>query len=145
MVVAGEDRAREKEPSQWREILAAGVDGWSSFSDTCSDEPDFDGATKGGIDVDRDVQQQQQHHRRRHQKEKSYPSLDLNWKQERRDVEWQCLWLELRLKELQSHKKRYERKLKIVGQKCGWRAKRWKRKTEQNEIEKRKAGENGAV
>ena len=114
MVVAGEDRAREKEPSQWREILAAGVDGWSSFSDTCSDEPDFDGATKGGIDVDRDVQQQQQHHRRRHQKEKSYPSLDLNWKQERRDVEWQCLWLELRLKELQSHKKRYERKLKLL-------------------------------
>ena len=29
----------EKRPSQWREILSAGVDGWSSFSDTCSDEP----------------------------------------------------------------------------------------------------------
>ena len=114
MVVAGEERAREKETSQWREILAAGVDGWSSFSDTCSDEPDFDGATKGGTDVDRDVQQHQHHHRRHHQKEKSYPSLDLNWKQERRDVEWQCFWLELRLKELQSHKKRYERKLKSL-------------------------------
>ena len=102
--------AREKEPSQWREILAAGVDGWASFSDTCSDEPD-DGATKGTdvVDHDRDVQ-----HHRRHQKEKSYPSLDLNWKQERRDVEWQCLWLELRLKELQSHKNRYERKLKSL-------------------------------
>ena len=35
----GEMKTREKHSSQWREILSAGVDGWSSFSDTCSDEP----------------------------------------------------------------------------------------------------------
>lgn len=111
-------KKREKHPSQWREILSAGVDGWSSFSDTCSDEPNENFAKEGTTTTatndngaSEQVQQQIHHH---HQKEKSYPSLDLHWKQERRDIEWQCLWLELRLKELQSHKKRYERKLKLL-------------------------------
>jgi hypothetical protein len=114
----GEMKKREKHPSQWREILSAGVDGWSSFSDTCSDEPNENFAKEGTTTTatndngaSEQVQQQIHHH---HQKEKSYPSLDLHWKQERRDIEWQCLWLELRLKELQSHKKRYERKLKLL-------------------------------
>ena len=91
-------KTREKHSSQWREILSAGVDGWSSFSDTCSDEPNEnakEGTTTTATNdngASEQVQQQIHHH---HQKEKSYPSLDLHWKQERRDIEWQCLWLAL--------------------------------------------------
>ena len=110
----------DKRPSQWREILSAGVDGWSSFSDTCSDEPNEKDrgnnnitTSKSGLEVQQQQHQQTNHHHH-HQKEKSYPSLDVHWKQERRDIEWQCLWLELRLKELQSHKNRYEKKLKLL-------------------------------
>ncbi|CAL6286211.1 unnamed protein product [Bathycoccus prasinos] len=117
MMTSSKKMKEDKRPSQWREILSAGVDGWSSFSDTCSDEPNEKDqgnnitTSKSVLEVQQQQHQQTNHH---HQKEKSYPSLDVRWKQERRDIEWQCLWLELRLKELQSHKNRYEKKLKLL-------------------------------
>ena len=102
-----------------RDLIRRG-DGWSSFSDTCSDEPNEKDqgntitTSKSVLEQNQVQQQQTNHHHHHHQKEKSYPSLDVHWKQERRDIEWQCLWLELRLKELQSHKNRYEKKLKLL-------------------------------
>jgi len=39
------------------------------------------------------------------------PALDAGWKQYRKDVEWQCRWLELRMKEVGGHIGRYERML----------------------------------
>ena len=41
-------------------------------------------------------------------------ALDAGWKQHRRDVEWQCRWLELRMKEVGGHIKRYERMLEGI-------------------------------
>ena len=119
MTTSSKKMKEDKRPSQWREILSAGVDGWSSFSDTCSDEPNEKDRGNNNITTSKSVlevqqQQHQQTNHHFHQKEKSYPSLDVHWKQERRDIEWQCLWLELRLKELQSHKNRYEKKLKLL-------------------------------
>jgi len=116
MMTSSKKSKEDERPSQWREILSAGVDGWSSFSDTCSDEPnEKDQGNNITTSMEQNqVQQQQQTNHHHHQKEKSYPSLDVHWKQERRDIEWQCLWLELRLKELQSHKNRYEKKLKLL-------------------------------
>ena len=39
------------------------------------------------------------------------PALDQGWRQYRRDVEWQCRWLELRMKEIDGHVDRYQRML----------------------------------
>jgi hypothetical protein len=41
-------------------------------------------------------------------------ALDVGWKQYRRDVEWQCRWLELRMKEVSGHVNRYERMLEGI-------------------------------
>ena len=38
-------------------------------------------------------------------------ALDQGWRQYRRDVEWQCRWLELRMKEIDGHVDRYQRML----------------------------------
>lgn len=125
--------ANEHEQTQWRELLSAGVDGWSSYSDTCSDEPsndqgqgvDEDGVCRKerkGMDDAGELREDDANGgtgtgmQAIVSNEKYYPSLDANWKQERRDIEWQCLWLELRLKELQSHKRRYAKKLKQIEQ-----------------------------
>lgn len=42
------------------------------------------------------------------------PALDAGWKQYRRDVEWQCRWLELRMKEIGGHIARYKRMLRGI-------------------------------
>ena len=39
------------------------------------------------------------------------PALDQGWRQYRRDVEWQCRWLELRMVEIDGHVDRYQRML----------------------------------
>ena len=101
MVVAGEDRAREKEPSQWREILAAGVDGWSSFSDTCSDRRTLTARREASTSIETSNNNNNIAVvviRRRNR-----TRLWFELKQEqRRPVD---VWLELRLKELQSLKR----------------------------------------
>lgn len=45
-------------------------------------------------------------------KEGKRAAIDVQWKQYRRDVEWQCRWLELRMKEINGHIGRYERMLR---------------------------------
>ena len=149
MTTSSKKMKEEKRPSQWREILSAGVDGWSSFSDTCSDEPNEKDqgntitTSKSVLEQNQVQQQQTNHHHHHHQKEKSYPSLDVHWKQERRDIEWQCLWLELRLKELQSHKNRYEKKLKLLDEKNA--AAGGDKERDKPKSKKRKAGKDGGV
>ena len=48
------------------------------------------------------------------QREGKRAALDAGWKQYRRDVEWQCSWLELRMKEVSGHVHRYERMLEGI-------------------------------
>ena len=38
--------------------------------------------------------------------------LDGSWRSERRELEWQCLWVELRMREIERHVERYETRLR---------------------------------
>jgi hypothetical protein len=40
--------------------------------------------------------------------------LDAGWRSERRDLEWQCLWIELRVREIGRHIERYESRLETM-------------------------------
>ena len=159
--------------SPWADVLATGVNGWSSFSDTGSGEsprvvedgpahtsardgaerstgPDGAGgrgagkpsasdanairrdASKsfgdgvasgapsgtGGGNADAnagnaDANAGEGGKSSKDKKDKS-GALDVSWKQYRRDVEWQCKWLELRMKEVNGHVTRYERMLRAI-------------------------------
>lgn len=40
--------------------------------------------------------------------------LGASWRGERRDLEWQCLWIELRMREISRHVTRYEARLRAI-------------------------------
>jgi len=125
---------KRPEPSAWAEVLAKGVDGWSDFSDT-DDEGDGADAEEGapspgpfprpragtsgdlaskaansgpGGAADAADKQAGDQDPAKLAKEPKRAALDAGWKRYRRDVEWQCRWLELRMKEIGGHIERYE-------------------------------------
>jgi hypothetical protein len=157
------EKAKEDEKSAWADVLANGISGWSSFTDTGeavdrrveegehaesaprAAEHRSDSGAPGASDPKRgagdkpslarqgtsgDLSKKDGPAEAGEGDEKSgdkaskdaaggktkAPALDPGWKQYRRDVEWQCRWLELRMKEVGGHIQRYERMLRGIEQ-----------------------------
>ena len=157
------EKAKEDEKSAWADVLANGISGWSSFTDTGeavdrrveegehaesaprAAEHRSDSGAPGASDPKRgagdkpslarqgtsgDLSKKDGAAEAGEGDEKSgdkagkdaaggktkAPALDPGWKQYRRDVEWQCRWLELRMKEVGGHIQRYERMLRGIEQ-----------------------------
>ena len=151
------EKAKEDERSAWANVLANGISGWSSFTDTGeavdrrveegehaesaprAAEHRSDSGVPGASDPKRgagdkpsvprqgtsgDLSKKDGPAEAGEVDEKSgdkagkakAPGLDPGWKQYRRDVEWQCRWLELRMKEVGGHIERYERMLRGIEQ-----------------------------
>jgi len=155
------EKAKEDEKSAWADVLANGISGWSSFTDTGeavdrrveegehaesaprAAEHRSDSGAPGASDPKRgagdkpslarqgtsgDLSKKDGPAEAGEGDEKSgdkagkdaaggktkAPALDPGWKQYRRDVEWQCRWLELRMKEVGGHIQRYERMLRGI-------------------------------
>ena len=153
------EKAKEDERSAWANVLANGICGWSSFTDTgeavdrrveegehAESAPraaervgDHDSGAPWRTDPKRGAGDKPSVPRQGHLRDLSKkdgpadagevdeksgdkagkakaPGLDPGWKQYRRDVEWQCRWLELRMKEVGGHIERYERMLRGIEQ-----------------------------
>lgn len=151
------EEAKEDEKSAWANVLANGISGWSSFTDTGeavdrrveegehaesaprAAEHRTDSGAPGASDPKRGAEDKPAVPRQGNSGDLSKkdgpaeagegdeksgdragkakaPALDPGWKQYRRDVEWQCRWLELRMKEVSGHIQRYERMLRGIEQ-----------------------------
>ena len=143
------EKVKEDEKSAWANVLANGISGWSSFTDTgeavdrrvedgehaesapraaehrsesgapAASDPKRGAGDKPSVPrqgTSGDLSKKDGPAEAGEGDEKSgdkagkakAPALDPGWKQYRRDVEWQCRWLELRMKEIGGHIERYE-------------------------------------
>ena len=151
------EKVKEDEKSAWANVLANGISGWSSFTDTgeavdrrvedgehaesapraaehrsesgapAASDPKRGAGDKPSVPrqgTSGDLSKKDGPAEAGEGDEKSgdkagkakAPALDPGWKQYRRDVEWQCRWLELRMKEVSGHIQRYERMLRGIEQ-----------------------------
>lgn len=92
-----------------RDGARGGEDG-SNASDGRETPTDAQKPLTDGNGTEEDVDAKSAVRRRMHWETKL--GLDGSWRSERRELEWQCLWVELRMREIGRHVERYETRLR---------------------------------